>query len=48
MRTRKFDEAEKAFQRLRWDEFDQQIDCPRRKPNEIHHQHSVIAEEEHR
>jgi hypothetical protein len=28
LRTRKFNEAEKAFQRLRQDEFDQQIDCP--------------------
>jgi hypothetical protein len=45
LRTRKFKEAEKAFQRLRRDEFDQQINCPR-KPNEMHHQHSVIAEEE--
>ena len=48
LRTRKLNEAEKAFQRVRRDKFDQQIDCPRGTPNEMHYQHSVIAEEEHR
>src|SRR5689334_20058935 len=37
----------KSSKRIRRDEFDQQIGCPRRNPNEMHHQHSVIPEKEH-
>ena len=47
-RVRIFPRTAKALKRLRRDEFDQQIGCPWRYPNEMHHQHVVIPEEEHR
>jgi hypothetical protein len=34
---RKFPRTTETFQRLRWHEFDQQIGCPWRNPDEVHH-----------